>query len=121
MSEVLLSERAAPAVHVITLNRPEQLNTMTAELCEAIHAELQAVARDRSCRAVVLTGAGRGFCAGVDLRGYGQAPGSDGSDAARVPATGVSGTMGDPTFNYDLNKIHVGATDGHIYTFSIGF
>ena len=83
MSDILLSERAAPAVHVITLNRPEQLNTMTAELCEAIHAELQAVARDRSCRAIVLTGAGRGFCAGVDLRGYGQAPGSDGSDAAR--------------------------------------
>ena len=46
---------------------------------------------------------------------------SDGSDAAQVPATGVPGTMGDPTFNYDLNKIHVGATDGHIYTFSAGF
>src|SRR5438876_5879886 len=46
---------------------------------------------------------------------------SDGSDAAQVPATGVSGTMGDPTFNYDLNKIHVGASDGHIYTFATGF
>ena len=46
---------------------------------------------------------------------------SDGSDAAQVPATGVSGTMGDPTFNYDLNKIHVGSTDGHIYTFATGF
>ncbi|PYO24312.1 MAG: hypothetical protein DMD88_01310 [Candidatus Rokuibacteriota bacterium] len=46
---------------------------------------------------------------------------SDGSDAAQVPATGVAGTMGDPTFNYDLNKIHVGATDGHIYTFATGF
>src|SRR5437879_5354837 len=46
---------------------------------------------------------------------------SGGSDAAQVPATGVSGTMGDPTFNWDISKIHVGATDGHIYTFSIGF
>src|SRR5438445_7074019 len=46
---------------------------------------------------------------------------SDGSDAAQVPATGVPGTMGDPTFNYDLNKIHVGASDGHIYTFATGF
>ena len=46
---------------------------------------------------------------------------SGGSDLAQVPATGVSGTMGDPTFNWDISKIHVGATDGHIYTFSIGF
>jgi enoyl-CoA hydratase len=68
---------------VITLNRPDQLNAMTAELSEALYAELRDIAADRSCRAVVLTGAGRGFCAGIDLRGYGQAPGNDGSDGAR--------------------------------------
>src|SRR5256714_14130522 len=56
---------------------------MNAELCEAVHVALGEIARDRSCRAIVLTGAGRGFCAGVDLRGYGQAPGNDGSDPAR--------------------------------------
>jgi enoyl-CoA hydratase/carnithine racemase len=83
LSDVLLSERPAPPVRLVTLNRPDQLNTMTAELCEAMHAELQAAAADRSCRVIVVTGAGRGFCAGVDLRGYGQAPGNEGSDAAR--------------------------------------
>jgi enoyl-CoA hydratase len=74
-----------PAAHVrqLTLNRPEQLNTMTAELCEALHEQLRAVAAERSCRAVILTGSGRGFCAGVDLRGYGSAPGNDGSDEPR--------------------------------------
>src|SRR2546429_9865747 len=56
---------------------------MTAELCEALHRELHELGGDRSCRAVVLTGAGRGFCAGVDLRGYGSAPGNDGADPAR--------------------------------------
>jgi enoyl-CoA hydratase len=68
---------------LLTLNRPEQLNAMTAELCGALHRELDDVAADRSCRVIVLTGAGRGFCAGVDLRGYGQAPGNDGTDEAR--------------------------------------
>lgn len=81
--DVLLSDRPAPSVRRITLNRPERLNAMTAELCTALHAELTDVAADRSCRAVVLTGAGRGFCAGLDLGGYGASPGSDGSDEAR--------------------------------------
>jgi enoyl-CoA hydratase len=79
----LLSESPAPHVRVLTLNRPDALNAMTAELCQALHDELARVAGDRSCRAIVLTGAGRGFCAGLDLRGYGSAPGNDGVDAAR--------------------------------------
>src|SRR5436309_4289079 len=56
---------------------------MNAQLCEALHDALGEAARDRSCRAIVLTGAGRGFCAGVDLRGYGAAPGNDESDPGR--------------------------------------
>src|ERR1700752_2657074 len=83
MSDVVLSERPAPHVRLVTLNRPDRLNPITAELCTALHEELEAAAADRSCRAIVLTGAGRGFCAGVDLGGYGQAPGNDGSDSAR--------------------------------------
>src|SRR5256886_7900120 len=83
MAEVLKTDRPAPSVRVLTLNRPDALNAMSAELCEALHEELRSVAADRSCRVVVLTGAGRAFCAGVDLRGYGDAPGNDGTDAAR--------------------------------------
>ena len=51
---------------------------MTAELVEELHQALDAAARDRSCRAVILTGAGRGFCAGLDLTGYGTPPGAEG-------------------------------------------
>jgi enoyl-CoA hydratase len=79
----VLVDEPAPHVRRLTLNRPEQLNAVTAELADALHQQLRAVAADRSCRAVVLTGAGRGFCAGLDLHGYGQAPGNDGSDEAR--------------------------------------
>ncbi len=79
----LIVEEPAPHVRRLTLNRPERLNTMTAELCEALHKALAEIRQDRSCRAVVLTGAGRGFCAGLDLAGYGQAPGNYGDDESR--------------------------------------
>src|SRR3954452_24028998 len=83
VSDTLISENPAPHVRQLTLNRPDQLNAMNSELCEALHVALDEIARDRSCRAVIITGAGRGFCVGVDLRGYGDAPGNDGSDAGR--------------------------------------
>jgi enoyl-CoA hydratase/carnithine racemase len=81
--QLLLSEAPADKVRLLTMNRPDQLNAMTAELCTALHDEFDRIAEDRSCRAVVLTGGGRGFCAGLDLRGYGDAPGNDGTDEAR--------------------------------------
>jgi enoyl-CoA hydratase len=80
---VLLVDQPAPHVTRLTLNRPEQLNAITAELCQAVHEQIDPIASDRSCRAVILTGAGRGFCAGLDLHGYGAAPGNDGSDDPR--------------------------------------
>src|SRR5437764_537475 len=83
MSSVLLVDEPAKHVRRLTLNRPEQLNAMTAELCQALHEALAAVAAERSCRALVLTGAGRGFCAGLDLHGYGAAPDNDGGDEPR--------------------------------------
>jgi enoyl-CoA hydratase len=67
-----------PGVTRITLNRPDKLNAMTTELVQQLHRALDDVAVDPSCRVIVLTGAGRGFCAGLDLRGYGEAPDSEG-------------------------------------------
>ena len=66
MTALLLEDEPAPRVRRLTLNRPEQLNAMTSELCEALHGALREIAADRSCRAVILTGAGRGFCAGLE-------------------------------------------------------
>ena len=71
-------DRPAPGITQITLHRPDRLNAMNAELVSELYEVLDAVAADRSCRAVVLTGAGRGFCAGLDLAGYGAAPGAAG-------------------------------------------
>jgi enoyl-CoA hydratase len=67
-----------PGVTRITMNRPEKLNALTTGLVQGLHAALDAIAIDHSCRVVVLTGAGRGFCAGLDLGGYGTAPDTEG-------------------------------------------
>jgi enoyl-CoA hydratase/carnithine racemase len=60
----------------LTLSRAERLNALTTSLVESLHEHLRDIARDKDCRAVVLTGAGRGFCAGLDLGGYGEPPGA---------------------------------------------
>lgn len=67
MTGVVVVEQARPGITKITLNRPERLNAMNYELVAGLYAALDEVADDRSCRVVVLTGTGRGFCAGLDL------------------------------------------------------
>lgn len=67
MADVVLVERAG-AVATIVLNRPEAMNAMTGELKDQLLVAVRAVADDPAVRAVVLTGTGRGFCVGQDLR-----------------------------------------------------
>ena len=55
----------------LTLNRPQRLNAMSNALIEAMNRELARARDDAAVRAVLLTGTGRGFCAGADLAGGG--------------------------------------------------
>ena len=56
-----------PDIAVLTLNRPDKLNALNHELVEDLHAALDGIRANNDCRVVVLTGAGRGFCSGLDL------------------------------------------------------
>ena len=67
MSRVHILVDVADGIGTLTLNRPEKLNAYTTEMGEEVTAVLRGWREDASVRAVVLTGAGRGFCAGVDL------------------------------------------------------
>jgi enoyl-CoA hydratase len=60
--------RPRDGVARVTLNRPESLNAMNAELIAGLHDAFAELRDDRDCRVIVLTGAGRAFCAGLDLR-----------------------------------------------------
>jgi enoyl-CoA hydratase len=65
-------------IALVTLDRPERLNAMSHELVADLHQALEEVGQDNSCRVVIITGEGRGFCAGLDLKGTGPAPNSEG-------------------------------------------
>lgn len=68
MTEVLFEKRP-DGVALITLNRPDSLNAMSDDLVLQLGEYLEECERDRAVRCVALTGAGRGFCAGGDVRG----------------------------------------------------
>ncbi len=68
MSEDVVLVEREDGVAVVTLNRPDRLNALGRELIEALPERLAELAADRAVRCVVLTGAGRGFCAGGDIR-----------------------------------------------------
>ena len=61
-------ERPEPGIAVLRLNRPDRLNALEIPGVRLIHAQLDEVARDSSVRVLILTGEGKGFCAGLDLK-----------------------------------------------------
>jgi 2-(1,2-epoxy-1,2-dihydrophenyl)acetyl-CoA isomerase len=71
MTDALLVDRT-DAVVTLTLNRPEAMNALTVDLKEALRDTLAALETDRTCRAIVLAGAGRAFCVGQDLPEHAQ-------------------------------------------------
>lgn len=76
----VLLRRRDGAVLTLTLNRPQALNSLDGALHDALMAALKEAAADTALRCVVLTGAGRGFCAGQDLSDPAVAPGPEPRD-----------------------------------------
>jgi len=78
------------AVAVVTLNRPDRLNAMTLTMAGEIRAAMQEASDDDDVRVIVLTGAGRGFCAGADAaRLQGRAAGETVEEEEPLPFTGT--------------------------------
>lgn len=89
MSEVprepaLLVSDSPGGIRVVTMNRPARLNALSPGLVEDLHGVLDDVQGDASCRVLVLTGSGRGFCAGLDLIDYAGSPDASPQERMRV-------------------------------------
>lgn len=76
---ILLIERSG-GIATLTLNRPKSLNALSVDLIRAIAAAFRELRRDPEIRAAILTGAGRAFCAGLDLKELARAGGIAGLD-----------------------------------------
>jgi 2-(1,2-epoxy-1,2-dihydrophenyl)acetyl-CoA isomerase len=107
MDEVLF--RREGAVEVITLNRPDKMNSFSYEMVKAIGTRIEEIQFEDEVRAVVITGEGRGFCTGADLAGSGGR-----EDAFTAPGMRIT------TFSYSkmvsgiwaLEKPVIGAING---------
>ena len=107
MASVTISAQAG--VLTITLNRPDKLNALNPEMHKALRGALEQALDDRDVRAVLLTGAGRGFCAGQDLSERNVAPG-----AAPIDLSASLGSHYNPLVRRmrELPKPIIGAVNG---------
>ncbi|HET6794134.1 MAG TPA: enoyl-CoA hydratase-related protein [Acidimicrobiales bacterium] len=114
MSEAVLYE-VDGAVATITLNRPEAMNTMNAALLEGKMEALETAAVDDSVRAVILTGTGRAFCAGGDLKGMAAGGGVGGGGRRRTLETEIGrlrANMRSSQLLHDMPKLTIAAING---------
>jgi 2-(1,2-epoxy-1,2-dihydrophenyl)acetyl-CoA isomerase len=89
-SQAVLLDRFENGVLTLTLNRPERLNALNGALIEALSDGIKRAGTDPECRAVLITGAGRGFCAGADLANRAFAPGDARPDLGEALEKGLN-------------------------------
>jgi 2-(1,2-epoxy-1,2-dihydrophenyl)acetyl-CoA isomerase len=89
-SQPALLDTLEGGVLTLTLNRPERLNALNAALIEGLSTALKRAATEPDCRAVLITGAGRGFCAGADLANRAFAPGDARPDLGAALENGLN-------------------------------
>src|SRR5215475_15815523 len=80
----VLVEKPRPHVSVVVMNRSERMNAMSFETVVPLFEAIDRVGRDNDTWVVVLTGAGRGFCSGLDLEDHGMPPNCDGLPMSRI-------------------------------------
>ena len=87
MSYQAIQYEVRDRIATVTLNRPDRLNAWTRQMAHELRSAMHAAAADEQVRAIILTGAGRGFCAGADMNLLsGLSGGKDGARAEEPPA-----------------------------------
>jgi enoyl-CoA hydratase/carnithine racemase len=96
-------------IAIVALNRPSRLNAVTFELVDDLHDALAQLGSDPTCHVIVLTGEGRGFCSGIDLKG--DPPAEDSGSPAEEQADGETPSE---THRWMLSQKHLASLITHI-------
>lgn len=115
MSDLVTVEKVRPHVSLITLNKPERLNSMSFGLVEALYEAVDEVGSDNDCWVAVITGEGRGFCSGLDLIDSGMAPGLDGLTRFRAGIRAMRYMSGVVPAMRDIPQPLIAAINGPAY------
>jgi 2-(1,2-epoxy-1,2-dihydrophenyl)acetyl-CoA isomerase len=112
MSQTVLYE-SANGLATITLNRPDRLNTMGGDLLERLLDSVERAASDTEVRVVILTGAGRGFCAGGDLDAMSQGGGGVRASVSRAQNVNrLRGSMRISQLLHEMPKVTIAKING---------
>jgi len=112
MSEAEILYDVDQHVATVTLNRPERMNAISTTMLAQFAETLVECDRDTDVRVVLITGSGRGFCAGLDLQEAGQAKGIGGSGGAGAATSKFDLRDAPPTVLHNLDKPTICALNG---------
>ena len=115
MSNTDLIYEVAEGIATLTLNRPDKLNAWTGEMGTAVRAAMEAAEADENVRVIILTGAGRGFCAGADMSLLNQLASNDHTGAAAQALAEGQMPAFHGTYSYfpSIKKPVIAAINGH--------
>ena len=113
MSDTDMLYAVADGVATITFNRPDKLNALTPAMLGQFFAHVDAAAADGQVRVIIITGAGRGFCAGLDLAVIGSGVGGKGVGAPPPTAPRPAPQWGDD-IGPDMSRFFAGGWNGLI-------
>jgi 2-(1,2-epoxy-1,2-dihydrophenyl)acetyl-CoA isomerase len=122
MSDLVLIENDS-GVRIITLNRPDRLNALTTELMASLVDVIADAARDASVGCVVVTGAGRGFCAGGDIKDGGSAvvaPNPQVGSRVEQRFAGLRGNMETSRLLHEMPKPTIAMVNGPVAGAGVG-
>ena len=99
-------------VAVITLNRPDVINALSGHLHEELRLAIDEAEKDDAVRVIVLTGAGRGFCSGDDVKSIFLGTGSESSEGGKTSGSGVGANLADSERQDTLRYLQGGHMGG---------